>query len=189
MTGNGDYSRHGPDWGESALNLPASLACVTSRFTPASYQGLNNNDTDFGSGGIMLLPPVAGQTTPASAVAIGKDATLYLLNAQKLGGEKHDDSGALQATRIGCSGCGTWGGPAYYASPASGPLVFLQTDSAALQSYTVATTGTPTLARLRRVPPARAMAGRFPSSRPGAKCRDGPGVADPPFRAHGAGSV
>jgi hypothetical protein len=145
VTGNGDYSRPDHDFGESALNLPANLTSVTSRFTPASYRGLNDNDTDFGSGGIMLLPPVAGQTTPASAVSIGKDATLYLLNAQKLGGEKHDDSGALQATRIACSGCGTWGGPAYYASPSSGPLVYLQTDSAALQSFSVATTGAPGL--------------------------------------------
>ncbi len=145
VTGNGDYTGKGRDFGESALKLPASLANVTGRFTPGAYGGLNDNDTDFGSGGIMLLPPVTGQTTPPSAVAIGKDATLYLLDQQKMGGEKANDSGALQATRLACSGCGTWGGPAYYNSPASGPLVYVQTDSAVLHSYTVAVTGTPGL--------------------------------------------
>ena len=58
----------------------------------------------------MLLPTVAGQTAPPLAVTMGKDATLYLLNQAKLGGEKSGDKGALQAQRVGSSGGGVWGG-------------------------------------------------------------------------------
>ena len=148
VTGNGDYSGSGRDWGESALKLPASLAKVGSRFTPSSYNGLNGGDVDFGSGGIMLLPAVNGQTTPPSAVTMGKDAVLYLLDQQKMGGEKTNDHGALQAQRLGCSGCGTWGGPAYYDSPTAGPLVYEQINGDVLRAFSVATTGTPALTQV-----------------------------------------
>jgi hypothetical protein len=148
VTGNGDTSGHAKDWGETALALKPNLSKVVSHFTPAAYTMLNRNDTDFGSGGIMLLPPVTGQTAPPMAVAMGKSATLYLLDRMKLGGEKIGDKGALQATSLGCSGCGTWGGPAYYDSPASGPLVYVQISGDVLRSYQLATTGTPALTPL-----------------------------------------
>ena len=145
VTGNGDLSGLGKDWGESALSLPPSLASVRGHFTPSGFKSLNNNDTDFGSGGIMLLPQVAGQTAPPLAVAIGKSAVLYLLDRDKLGGLKPNDGGALQATQIGSGGqSGVWGGPAYYDGP-GGPTVFLQTDSAVLRGFGVSVTGTPAL--------------------------------------------
>jgi hypothetical protein len=145
VTGNGDFSGKGKDWGESVLELPPGLTGVTGRFTPSSYNNLNNNDTDFGSGGVMLLPPVSGQTAPPLAVAMGKDATLYLLNQTRLGGEKPGDAGALQAQRVGGSGAGVWGGPAFYNSPASGPLVYYQINGDVLRSYAVATGAKPAL--------------------------------------------
>ncbi len=145
VTGNGDLSGLGKDWGESALSLPPSLASVRGHFTPSGFKSLNNNDTDFGSGGIMLLPQVAGQTAPPLAVAIGKSAVLYLLDRDKLGGLKPNDGGALQATQIGSGGqSGVWGGPAYYDGP-GGPTVFVQTDSAVLRGFGVSVTGTPAL--------------------------------------------
>ncbi len=145
VTGNGDVSGKGKDWGESALSLDPSLGRVRGHFTPASYPSLNGGDQDFGSGGIMLLPPVAGQTVPPLAVAIGKSAVLYLLDQDKLGGLKPNDSGALQATTLTQrNNAGVWGGPAYY-DGADGPTVFLQTDSDVLRAFNVATTGTPAL--------------------------------------------
>jgi hypothetical protein len=145
VTGNGDFTGTGKDWGESVLALPPGLTGANNRFTPSSYNQLNNGDTDFGSGGVMLLPAVTGQTAPPLAVAMGKDATLYLLNQTKLGGEKPGDKGALQAQRIGGSGGGVWGGPAFYNSPASGPLVYYQINGDVLRSYAVATGATPSL--------------------------------------------
>ena len=43
------------------------------------------------------------------AVAMGKDAVLYLLNQTNLGGRKPHDAGALQHRRLGGSGGGTVG--------------------------------------------------------------------------------
>ncbi len=144
VTGNGDYTGAGAkDYGESVLRL-SSLPSVKDRFEPAAYGALNNNDTDFGSGGVMLLPPVPGQIAPPMAVAIGKDAVLYLLDQNNLGLVKTHDAGALQSIRLGCSGCGVWGGPAYYDGP-GGPTVFVQINGDVLRSFQVATGATPAL--------------------------------------------
>ena len=145
VTGNGDFSGKGKDWGESVLALPPSLSGAFNRFTPASYNNLNDGDTDFGSGGVMLLPPVTGQTAPPLAVAIGKSAILYLLNQTKLGGEKPGDTGALQALTLGGNGGGVWGGPAFYNSPVAGPLVYVQINGDVLRAFSVATGATPAL--------------------------------------------
>ncbi len=145
VTGNGDVAQQQKDWGESALSLTPSLSRVRSRFTPSNFATLNNGDQDFGSGGIMLLPVVPGQTAPSMAVAMGKAATLYLLNQAKLGGLTPADSGALQAVTITTqSNAGLWGGPAYY-DGVNGPTVYVQTNGDVLRAFQVATTGTPSL--------------------------------------------
>jgi len=142
-TGNGDYTGGGAhDWGESVLKLSPSLASLVSHFTAASYQNYNNNDTDLGSGGVMLIPPVTGQTAPPMAVAMGKASILYLLDQKSLGGLKKNDAGALQAQPDG--GGGVWGGPAYYDGPA-GPTVFTQSNGDVLKSWSVATGNAPSL--------------------------------------------
>ena len=143
VTGNGDFKNGQADWGESVLRLPAGLQRVTAKFTPASYRSLNNHDVDFGSGGIMLIPPVTGQTVPPLAVAMGKSAILYLMNQAKLGGEMPGDTGVLQSQQVGANG--SWGGPAYYGSPAVGPTVYYQIDHDVLRAFSVAETGTPAL--------------------------------------------
>lgn len=96
VAGNGAFGHGARDWGESVLRLPSDVSRAQDYFTPAAYEKLNNNDTDFGSGGVMLLPPARGQTAPAMAVTMGKDAVLYLLNQTDLGKEKRGDKGALQ---------------------------------------------------------------------------------------------
>jgi|GEM_PF-652443 len=145
VTGNGDVSGNGSDWGQSALSLNPTLSTVRGHFTPSSFSVLNDGDQDFGSGGIMLIPPVAKQTVPPLAVAIGKSAVLYLLDQNRLGGLRPNDTGALQAITLTERGnAGLWGGPAYY-DGANGPTVFLQTDSDVLRAFSVATTGRPAL--------------------------------------------
>jgi hypothetical protein len=148
VTGNGAFSQKPAprDYGESVLKLTSDLG-VKSTFTPASWQQLNNGDVDFGSGGVMLLPVVDGQTAPPMAVAMGKSAILYLLNQDKLGGLKSGDTGALQAVHVGNSGSGTWGGPAYYASPTGG-LVYAQINSDVLRAFSVTTSAKPTLTQV-----------------------------------------
>jgi hypothetical protein len=147
VTGNGAFGRGERDWGESVLRLPSDLQKVQDYFTPAAYNELNNNDTDFGSGGVMLLPVVQGQTAPPMAVAMGKDAVLYLLNQAALGKEKRADKGALQSQRLGGSGGGLWGGPAYYGGP-NGGLVYAQINGDVLRGFSVATGSQPALTQV-----------------------------------------
>ena len=144
ITGNGNYSRGGRDWGESVIKLPPNLRRVSSFFTPSAYTQLNNADLDFGSGGVMLLPQQSDPNTPPLAVAMGKDAVLYLLDRDNLGRSRKNDAGALQATRVKSSGSGVWGGPAYYAGP-NGPVVFYQVNSDVLRAYNVNGGANPTL--------------------------------------------
>ena len=142
VTGNGDFTHGKKDWGESVLKLPPSLLAVTSSFTPTSYNNLTVNDEDFGSGGVLLLPAVAGQSAPPLAVAMGKSSTLYLLNQNSLGGLKAGNSGVLQSQYGG--GGGLWGSPAYYNGP-NGPTVLTQTSGDYLRAWSVATGSAPAL--------------------------------------------
>jgi hypothetical protein len=142
VTGNGDFTKGKKDWGESVLKLPPALRSVATFFTPSSFRTLNKNDGDFGSGGVMLLPTVPGQTAPPLAVAMGKSSILYLLDQNSLGGLTPKDAGALQAQSAG--GHGLWGGPAFYNGPV-GPTVFTQTGGDVLRAWTLAAVGNPSL--------------------------------------------
>jgi hypothetical protein len=142
-TGNGDYTRDKMDWGESVLKLNPNMSTVLSSFTARNFNFLSNNDVDLGSGGVMLLPRVIGQKAPPMAVQMGKSGTLYLLNQNRLGGIKPNDSGALQSQN---AGGGLWGGPAYYEGP-NGPTVFTQGDSDVLKAWSVNTGSTPSLTK------------------------------------------
>jgi iron transport multicopper oxidase len=113
-----------------------------SHFTVFDYGNLNNGDTDFGSGGVMLIPTVTGQAAPPMAVAMGKASILYLLSQNDLGGLRKNDAGALQSQYGG--GGGLWGGPAYYDGP-SGPTVFTQTGGDVLRAWSVNSGSSPSL--------------------------------------------
>jgi len=112
VTGNSDYSGTtlGPNnLGESAVQMSADLSTVKSVFTPSNASGLDMYDTDFGSGGIMLLPPQPGQTSNL-AVAAGKDGNMYFLDADNL---VHTATGASRNLgAYGIGGC--WCGQSYY---------------------------------------------------------------------------
>jgi outer membrane protein assembly factor BamB len=57
---------------------------VVSIFTPSNVLDLDRNDSDLGSGGVLLFP--TGDTTyPYLAAAAGKDGNLLLLNPDSLG--------------------------------------------------------------------------------------------------------
>ena len=106
VTGNSDYSgttfNKKQNIAESAAAMSGDLTKRMGLFTPPNHGQLDQNDTDFGSGGIMLFP---SQSTkfPNLAAATGKDGNLYLMDADKLG--------KLFATyQVG----GCWCGPSYY---------------------------------------------------------------------------
>jgi hypothetical protein len=89
---------------ESAASLSSDLSTMNSVFTPSDWSDLDQGDTDFGSGGLMLLPP-QNNTSVRLAVAAGKDGNLYLLNADNL-------SHSFGSPNIG----GCWCGQSYFTS-------------------------------------------------------------------------
>lgn len=143
ITGNGaaNTKSGGRNYGESVLRLPPALADAEDTFTPNAYRSLNRFDSDFGSGGVMLLPTLPDQVAPPMAVAMGKDGTLYLLDQTRLGGVQPGDAGALQVL---ATPHGVWGGPAYYGGP-TGPYVYYQTDRDVMRSYKLSSGATPSL--------------------------------------------
>ena len=59
ITGNGNYNlgKGMKGYGESVIALKPDLKKKpVGTFTPSNWQSLNNGDTDFGSGGAMLIP-------------------------------------------------------------------------------------------------------------------------------------
>ena len=112
-TGNSDYSgnTYGPNnLSESVVKQSANLSQVLSFFTPSNVSNLDIGDTDYGSGGVMLLPDQAGPV-PHMAVAAGKDARLFLLNRDALGGfTSGGPDNVLGVFNIG----GCWCGEPYF---------------------------------------------------------------------------
>jgi hypothetical protein len=121
-TGNGTFSANQPggrDFGDSVVKLGTDLK-VLDFFTPANQTELNAHDTDFGSGGVVVLPDQPASTTshPHLAVTCGKDGRVFLLNRDKLGGYNgpHGPDHVVQTLQLqaGMREPGVWGGPAYY---------------------------------------------------------------------------
>ena len=145
-TGNGAYSRTGTsrDLGNSVLAFSKTLVRPRSFFTPTNYAQLSQNDTDFASGGVILIPPVAGQAAPPLAVALGKEGVIYLLDSLALGGKQAGNVGALQTLKVADFGLGLWGSTAYYLGP-NGGMLFAQTNQNVLFGYSVNTSAQPSL--------------------------------------------
>ncbi len=162
ITGNGNYNQHNgmKGYGESVIELtPGLKKKPVDTFTPANFQQLNNGDTDFGSGGAMLIPPVSGQTAPPMLVAMGKASTLYLLDSTHMGGlEGHNGNKPLQKFQVG-GGC--WCGAAYYVGPGGG-IVYYQSGGDVLRSFSVATGATPKLTQLATGTTGAGYGGSFP---------------------------
>jgi hypothetical protein len=145
VTGNGafDAGKGGKNYGESVIHVKSDLSQITDYFTPSGWSGLNNGDTDFGSGGAMLLPTQSGKYKHL-LVAMGKSSVLYLLDQRALGHESSGDPGALQV--IQDSGGGVWGGPAFFSGP-TGQFVYYQTNGDQMHAYGLSTSsnGKPSL--------------------------------------------
>jgi hypothetical protein len=67
------------DIADTMVKMAPDLSKVVDFFTPANVSALDQNDTDFGSGGTLVLPDQPGPT-PHLAVAAGKDGNLYIVN-------------------------------------------------------------------------------------------------------------
>src|SRR6266404_1867463 len=102
VTGNGTVGDAGDptnptNRGSSALKLTptGSSLQVTSYFTPNNYQFLNDNDLDYGGMGALLIPNSGLYLTG------GKDAKLYLLNKDAMGGYMPSSNQVQQVVPLG----------------------------------------------------------------------------------------
>lgn len=113
VTGNSDSSGTTYDGitniQESAVKVSPDLLSVLDLFTPKDQSRLDQTDGDFGSGGIMVLPDQRG-TIPHLAVAAGKSGTLFLMNADNLGGYSPTANNVLGSYGVGAC----WCGPSYF---------------------------------------------------------------------------
>jgi hypothetical protein len=113
VTGNSDSSGTTYDGitniQESAVKISPDLTSVMDLFTPMDQSHLDKTDGDFGSGGILVLPDQKG-SVPHMAVAAGKSGTLFLMNADNLGGYSSTSNNVLGSYSIGAC----WCGPSYF---------------------------------------------------------------------------
>jgi hypothetical protein len=113
VTGNSDYSGTTYDGvsnlQESVIKVSPNLTTVLDLFTPSNQANLDENDTDFGSGGVLVLPDQAG-SRPHLAVAAGKFGSMYLLDVDHLGGYSTVKNDVLGTYNVG----GCWCGESYF---------------------------------------------------------------------------
>jgi len=117
MTGNGTFDGVS-NFGESMVKLNGSLV-VQDYATPANWLDLNNGDTDFGSGGPVLLPT-------HYAVGIGKDGILYLADINNM---VHVGN-FVQGFQAQSAGDTVGKSPVYWQGPATNYLFVLHANSA-----------------------------------------------------------
>ena len=105
VTGNGDSSSTF-DYSNSVIQLAPDLQKVRSYFAPSNWVSLNESDTDLGSVGATVIPPLG------VVFAIGKQGVAYLLKAGALGGI--GGQVASKAICLGAFGGTAWSGSTVY---------------------------------------------------------------------------
>ncbi len=114
VTGNSDFSGTTYDGStniqESVVKLAPDLSKVLDIFTPSNQGNLDQGDTDFGSGGAMLIPQQEG-STPHLVAAAGKDGRMFILDRNSLGGYTPGGPDKV-VTQANIGGC--WCGESYF---------------------------------------------------------------------------
>lgn len=119
-SGNGSYDTVSltGDKSMSVMRFSTPNLAVTDYFIPKNVANLNGADSDFGSGGPLLLPGTN------RLVMAGKEGIIYLLDTNNLG---RFNSGANQVVQefrgLNDSGDGNAQTPVYWAAP-GGPYVY-----------------------------------------------------------------
>ena len=116
VTGNSDFSGTTYDGitnlQESVVKVSSDLTTVLDLFTPSDQSSRDQTDSDFGSGGVMILPDRPG-AVPHIAAAAGKDGSMFLMNEDDLGGYSTTANHVLGTYNIGKC----WCGPSFFVDP------------------------------------------------------------------------
>jgi hypothetical protein len=138
VTGNSDYSGNTYDGvnsiQESVIKVSPDLSTVLDLFTPSNWSSLDQGDTDFGSGGVLVLPDQPG-SYPHLAVAAGKYGAMYFMDEDNLGGYSPDGNNVLGTYSIG----GCWCGPSYYVDPTDGIARVVSSGGSTVEEWRVET--------------------------------------------------
>src|ERR1700733_5159743 len=151
-TGNSDYAGTTYDGvtsiQESVVKVSSDLTTVLDLFTPSNQANLDKGDTDFGSGGVLVLPDQPG-STPHLAVAAGKFGTMYLMNEDKLGGYSTAKNHVLGSYGIGPC----WCGESYFVDPNDGAARVVSSGSNHVEVWKLQTSPPPALTRIAQSTP------------------------------------
>jgi hypothetical protein len=118
-TGNGTFDATKPynttmDYGDSIVRLDLNNGAIKvgDIFTPSNQANLNSQDLDVASGGVLLLPDQSGAHTHL-ALQIGKDAHLFIVDRDNMGGFNTTNKSVEDFYVNAGSFSGYWGMPTY----------------------------------------------------------------------------
>ncbi len=158
ITGNANFDATSSttpnnDYGDSFLELTSSLG-VSHYFTPSDQATDNSQDSDFGSGGAVVLVdlPANGSNPTHLVLGGGKDGSLYVLNRDNMGGS--GDTNAWQQILLpnGIFATGAFWNSNFY----------LATIGGSLQAFSLSSS----TAKLTLSPNATSMTFGFPGATP-----------------------
>jgi hypothetical protein len=117
------------NWGDSILKFSVSRSGISilDWFTPSDWSYLNTADLDLGSSGVTILP------NTNTLMVGGKASVFYLLNANNMGHQLGNDTQIIQ--RLPLSSGHIHGGPAYWNSATTGPLLYNWAENGVLRAY------------------------------------------------------
>jgi len=135
------------DYGNAFLKLSTKGGlAVADYFEMDNEESENGSDTDLGSGGALLLPPLkdAQGNLWDLAVGAGKDSNLYVVNRNGMGGFSSSSNKMYQELAGALPG-GIWSMPAYfdgkiYYGPVGQPILAFEFKNAKLLTSPVAQT-------------------------------------------------
>lgn len=151
VTGNSDFSGTTYDGvsniQESVVKVSSNLTTVLDLFTPMNQASLDQTDSDFGSGGVLVLPDQPG-STPHLAVAAGKDGNMYFMNEDSLGGYSTTQNNVLGTYNVGSC----WCGQSYFVDPVDGLARVVTSGGRTAEVWKLQTSPTPSLTKISTSP-------------------------------------
>jgi hypothetical protein len=132
---------------ESVVQVSPDLSTVLDLFTPDNVGYMDENDMDFGSGGVMVLPDQPG-SMPHLAVAAGKLGSMFFMNEDDLGGYSTTENNVLGTYSIG----GCWCGPSYFVDPKDGAARVVSSGGSTIIVWKVLTAPAPSLTEMASSP-------------------------------------
>ncbi len=145
VTGNSDPNTYDgvTNLQESVVKISPTLTTVLDLFTPSNQPTLDQGDTDFGSGGVLVLPDQPG-SLPHLAVAAGKAGTMFLMNEDDLGGYSPGKNHVLGSYGVGAC----WCGQSYYVDPSDGAARVVSSGGRQIKVWKVQTSPKPALQKV-----------------------------------------